>query len=283
MSLSILKGLHRRALGISRFDQIIGRSGFVAGGEDRPAVGLPGPDTVYLFDDFLGDLLDASWAYVTGDTGAVSTGALSTGSGGIFRLQSEAIPLNVPGENFALTQGLFKNWKGNMGPGGKENYLRMVARVKAESYGTTAKRQHIFVGFGDSGGAEFPAYDTGGGIISAASDLVGFAYSPAGSTLTAGKWSLVATATDVDQSASSGVTPTNNVYDELEIEITSGPSNAGGIANFYINGKSVGRITSPVAMTVAMTPWIGHWIQDTGARYLDVDYVSLSASRDTGL
>ena len=56
MSLSVLKGIHRRALGLSRFGQTMARDGFIAGGEDRPAVGLPGPDTVALFDDVLGDL-----------------------------------------------------------------------------------------------------------------------------------------------------------------------------------------------------------------------------------
>ena len=137
----------------------------------------------------------------------------------------------------------------------------------------TAKRYHLLIIA--EGGAN--------SIISPAADLVGFAFPPNGSTLTAGKWSCVATKAGTSQSASAGVTPTDNVYDDLEVEVTQGPGNTGGLATFYINGKPVGSLSAPVTMTVAMSPWIGFWQQDTGARYLDLDYVSIAATRDTGL
>lgn len=280
MSMNMLKGIHRRMLGIGVRDEVIARSGFVAGGEDRPAIVLPGnPDVVALFDDFLGDLIADEWAFVKGDTGTVSTGALTTASGGVFRMTHEPVPLNVSGENLALTQGLFKNWKVDSG-GPKNARLRMSARVKFESVSRTVKRQHVFVGFGDSGGAEFPAYDTGAGVISNATDLVGFLFSPGGDT----GWSLVGCRADTDQLAVAGASygPSANTYTTLEVEVRSGISDTGGRAHFWIDGKKVGTIDSPLTSSVALTPYIGFWVQDTGPRFLDVDYVALSQPRDTG-
>jgi len=280
MSMSILKGIHRRMLGIGFRDEVIARSGFVAGGEDRPAIVLPGnPDTVALFDDFLGDLIADEWAFVKGDTGTVSTGALTSASGGVFRMQHEPVPLNVSGENLALTQGLFKNWKVDSG-GPKNARLRMSARVKIESVSRTVKRQHVFVGFTDTGGAEFPAFDTGAGVVSNATDLVGFLFSPGGDT----GWSLVACRADTDQLAVAGSNygPSANTYTTLEVEVRSGISDTGGRAHFWVDGKKVGSIDSPLTSSVALSPYIGFWVQDTGPRFLDVDYVALSQPRDTG-
>lgn len=285
MGFSVLKGMHRRALGITPDDQVAARSGFVAGGDDRPSIPFPAPDTVALFDDFLGDVIADQWAFVHGDTGTgdtVGTG-ITSATNGVYRLQSQVTPKNVSTENLALTGGVIKQWKGNQGKGGRPGYLHMAARVKLESVSTTAKRQHVFIGFGDSGGAEFPLYDTGGGIISNASNLLGFAFSPDGSTLTAGKWSIVGTKDNADQSDSSGVTPTANTYDELEITLTQSPDDSGGVAHFSINGVSVGQIVEPVSMTTALTPWLGFWPQDTGARFMDIDYVAIAGARDTGM
>lgn len=287
MSISILKGIHRRMLGISQDDQVVARSGFVAGGEDRPAIVLPGsPDHVAVFDDFLGDLVGDEWAFVEGDTGY--TGAIQTGTNGVFRiLGSETQAVAPDTAAAALTGGLVKNWKANQG-GPKAGRLRLTARVKLEVVSRTAEagRTHMFVGFSDSGGAEMPAYDTGAGIITAAADAVGFLFSPGGDT----GWTLVgakSTAGDSgDQSVVAGASygPSANTYTTLEVEVRSGNSDTGGAAHFWIDGKKVGRIDSPVGSAIAMTPWIGGFIQDTGAaQFIDIDYVAVSAPRDTGL
>lgn len=282
MSMSMLKGIHRRMLGIGVRDEVIARSGFVSGGEDRPAIVLPGnPDTVALFDDFLGDLVADEWAYVEGDTGY--SGALTTATNGIFRILSSNTGGLAPTSAAALTQGLFKNWKANQG-GPKNGRLRLTARVKLENITRTADRTHAFIGFSDSGGAEMPAYDTGAGIISNAADLVGFLFAPGGDT----GWSLISaksTAGDSgDQLAIAGTTytPVANVYQTLEVEVRSGISDTGGAAHFWIDGKKVGSINSPVGSAIALTPWIGMWVQDTGDQYFDIDYVAISAPRDSG-
>jgi hypothetical protein len=287
MSMSILKGIHRRMLGIGVRDEVIARAGFVAGGDDRPAIVLPGnPDVVALFDDFLGDLVTDEWAYVEGDTGY--SGAIQTGTNGVFRITGSETQAVAPDTAAAaLTAGLVKNWKANMG-GPKNGRLRMSARVKLETVTRTAEggRTHAFVGFSDSGGAELPAWDTGAGVISAAADLVGFLFSPGGDT----GWSLVSvksTAGDSgDQLVVAGASygPSANTYTTLEVEVRSGNSDTGGAAHFWIDGKKVGRIDSPVGSAIAMTPWVGMFVQDTGAaQFMDVDYIACSAPRDTGL
>ena len=274
--------LHGKRAFVSKDDQLVGRNGFVAGGDDKPSIVFPSPDTVALFDDFLGDLVADEWAFVKGDTGTVTTGAIQAGTGGVFRLTNESTPLNSPGENLALTQGLVKNWKPDQG-GPKNGRLRFSARIKFPSVSRTAKRQHVFVGLGDSGGAEMPAYDTGVGIISNAADLVGFLFAPGGDT----GWSLIAaksTAGDSgDQLVVSGVSPSANTYSTLEMELRSGLNDTGITAHFWVDGVKRGSIASPVNSATALTPWIGFFDQDTGGEYLDIDYVAISAPRDTGL
>lgn len=287
MSMSILKGIHRRMLGIGVRDEVIARSGFVAGGDDRPAIVLPGnPDTVALFDDFLGDLVADEWAYVEGDTGY--SGVITTGTNGVFRITGSETQVVAPDTAAAaLTQGLMKQWKANQG-GPKNGRLRLSARIKLETVTRTAEggRTHAFIGFSDSGGAELPAYDTGAGIITAAADAVGFMFSPGGDT----GWTLVAaksTAGDSgDQSVVAGASygPSANTYTTLEVEVRSGNSDTGGAAHFWIDGIKRGVINSPVGSAIALTPWVGMFVQDTGAaQFMDIDYIAISAPRDTGL
>jgi hypothetical protein len=286
MSRDVLKGVHRRALGIGHDNEVIAQQGFAAGGDGKPAILFPSPDTVAVFDDFLGDVVADQWAHVLADTG-FPAGAIVTGTGGVFRMSGSETQGVSPAECQALTQGLMKQWKVDSG-GPKGGRLRLSARIKIGTVGRTAEggRPHVFVGFSDTGGAEFPAYDTGAGVISNAADCVGFLLAAGGDT----GWSLVSaksTAGDSgDQLAVAGASkaPTSNVYQTLEVEIRNGINDTGATAHFWIDGKGVGSISSPVGSAVAMTPWIGMWEQDTGlANTLDIDYIAISAPRDTGL
>jgi hypothetical protein len=287
MSMTMLKGIHRRMLGIGVRDEVIARSGFVAGGEDRPAIVLPGnPDIVAQFDDFLGDLIADEWATVSGDTG-IAAPAIANVTNGVFRFGGSETQGVTSAANVGLTQGLFKQWKADMG-GRKNGRLRLSARIKAAAVSATAEagRVHIFCGFSDSGGAEFPAYDTGAGVISAAADLVGLLYAPSSASAST-VWqgvSAKSTAGDSgDQAVVGTVGPTSNVYDTLEVEVRNGISDTGGAAHFWVNGKKLGVINSPVGSGIALTPWIGVWMQDTGlATSFDIDYVAISSPRDTG-
>lgn len=294
MSRDVLKGVHRRALGIGYDDEVIAQKGFVSGGDGTPSIMFPSHDTVAVFDDFLGSrmsdtgTLDGSdFSYVEADAGY--TGAVTTGTNGVFRVTgSTTIAASLTPA--ALTGGgVIKNWKPNSG-GPKDGRLRMAARVKLETITRTADagRTHLFVGFSDSGSAEMPAHDTGAGIISTASDCVGFLFSPGGDT----GWSLVsARGTSGDSGdqlvvAGSSYGPTANVWTTLEVEVRSGVSDTGGTAHFWIDGKKVGAISSPVNSANALTPWVGGFVQDTGdvaGKYWDVDFIQVAAARDTGM
>src|SRR5262245_24402049 len=101
MSREILKGVHRRALGIGHSHKIMARDGLEIGGSGRPSVVLPGPDVTAIFDDFHG-VADTGvifpnaryndiWMVSYSDTGQLlpSTGPATQASGltnGVFRL-----------------------------------------------------------------------------------------------------------------------------------------------------------------------------------------------------
>lgn len=279
--------IHGRRAYVSPDDDVVSRGAHATGGEDKASIHIPGSSsTVALFDDFLGDLIPDEWAHVLGDTGYPAA-AITTGTNGVLRMSGSETQAVAPTAAQALTQGLMKQWKVDSG-GPKNGRLRMTARLKVDTVTRTAEagRAHVFVGFSDSGGAEMPAYDTGAGIISNAADLCGFLLSPGGDT----GWSLVSAKSTAGDSgdqlvvAGSTYAPTSNVYTELEMEIRSGSSDTGATAHFWIDGTPVGSISSPVGSAIAMTPWIGMFGQDTGwANNLDIDYVAISAPRDTGL
>lgn len=289
MSRSMLKGIHRRSLGIGNSDEVLAPQGFVSGGDGQPSIFHPAHATVAFFDDFLGDLLGDEWASVKGDTGLTGV-AIANVTNGVARVAgSETITAVAPESCAALTAGLFKQWKADMG-GRKGGRLRMAVRVKAGTISTDAEggRHHLFVGFSDSGGAEMPAYDTGVGVISQAADLVGFLYAPTSASYS-NTWQMIAAKStagdsgDLQAVPSPVVAPVSNVYQTLELEVRNGAGDTGGAAHFWINGKKVGSINSPVGSGIALTPWIGGFVQDTGfALAVDIDYVAISAPRDTG-
>jgi hypothetical protein len=286
--------LHGLRAFLTKDDDLVARNAHATGGEGKPSIILPGsPDTVAIFDDFLGDLVGDEWAAVEGsDTG--TNAGIVTGTNGVYRI-TDSVTVAGTGPDVrvgALTQGLMKQWKADMGKGSmkSDRRLRLTARVKLESVTRTVDggRTHAFIGFSDSGGGEFPVFDTGAGMISQAADAVGFVFSPGGDT----GWSCVAAKSVAGDSgdqlvvAGSSYGPSANTYTTLEVEIRSGLSDSGSSAFFFVDGKPVGRIASPVASNVALTPWIGAAGQDTGdaaGKFFDIDYINVAGSRDTGL
>jgi hypothetical protein len=259
----------------------IAQDGFAAGGEKSVGrqggtIVIPGsPATVAEFSDFLASDTGGQfngWARVNGDvdTGASSSVARQSMTNGVMRISFQGTPLNVPSTGtIGLTKGLIKNWKPDAGR------LQFAARVKLPSLASL----NCFIGFSDSGGSEQPAYDTGGGIITPAADAIGFQYSNLGS-ITA--WTAVSArsvaADSGDQSATTGVTPTANTYDVLEIRM----GDSGEYADFFVNGAHTNRFNNPVEAKTALTPGVWVFGSDTGTIQVDVDYIGVSGARDTG-
>jgi hypothetical protein len=288
MSVTKQVSLHGKRAYITKDDQIAASNGFVAGGDGKPAIVLPGsPDTTAIFDDFYagvgadltGDTGTAGQYFITrkGDTG--TTGVLTAGTNGVFRFtpsQTAATP-GVAATTFGFV-GPSLSWKPNQGPGPYSGRLRFGARIKKSIY--TGGEHGVFVGFTDTTAAEYPVYDTGGSADgSAATNAVGINWNLAADT----GWVGVAVDGDALQSVQlTTVAPTANTYVTLEVEIHRGQGDTGGTATFYVDGVAKGRIDNPCNTSTALTPCV-YGYDTGGASLLDIDWVNVSAPRDTGL
>jgi hypothetical protein len=278
--------LHGLRSYISRTDMHVAKGAVASGGEasvgrQGGTIVLPGsPGTVAVFDDWTGHVGDTGavrgWEFVNGDNDTGATGGVNytSATNGVVRLNWATSAQPGVAHNVGLSTNAMKNWKANQGN------LRFAARVKFVSL--TAVQAYI--GFSDSGGADMPAYDTGtnaaAGFLSNMTEGIGFMYTNAGSVTT---WRGVATKGDADQSMTASVStvpsPTTNTYDVLEIQLSQ---DSGQNADFFINGAHVGMVANPLDAAVALAP--GFWLcgTDTGTIQLDVDWVNVSANRDTG-
>jgi hypothetical protein len=284
----MLKGVHRRALGITNDDQVMAPSGFVSGGDNKPAIVMPGsPDYTAIFDDFytsvgadlVGDTGVAGQHFITrkGDTG--TTGLITAGTNGVFRFtatQTAATP-SVAATTFGMV-GPQLSWKPNQGPGAYSGRLRFGARIKKSVY--TGGEHGVFVGFTDTTAAEMPVFDTGGSADkAAATNAVGIGWNLGGDT----GWGGYAVDGDsVQEVRLTTTTPTANTYVTLELEVHRSNSDTGGTVTFYVDGVPKGTISDPCNISTALTPCV-YGYDTGGASTLDVDWVAVSGLRDTGL
>ena len=314
MGFSILKSFGvKRDAGLSHDGHLIATKGFVAGGDGKPAIVLPAPDIVAFFDDFLTDAsgfgmsdtglhtmtindtgIAGQFFYSkTGDTGI--KGGLVAGTNGVYRItSSETVGTATADASSRGIVGKQLAWKANQGPGPQSGRLRMSARVKMSAYPTASSGDlaGMFVGFTDSGGHELPAYDTGrtgdsgASAVVVASDLVGFLWGSRGDTGFRGISNTSGSGGTNDSGAQqvtlTTTAPTDNKWVTLEVEIHRGISDTGGTATFYIDGQPKGSISSPINLANALTPCV--YFNDTGgAVNFDIDWINVSAPRDTGL
>lgn len=279
-------GIHGRRLYLTRDDKTVARSAFVTGGDAAPnsnkggSIVVPGSgDTVAMFEDFLASDTGGQFngfARVNGDTDTGASGTVSRQSmvNGVMRVSFAGTPLNAPSTALGLVKshGGIKNWKANQGN------LRFGARVKLPSLASV----NAYIGFSDSGGSEMPAYDTGGGVLSNMTDGIGFLYNNLASSST--NWQGIATKGDADQTVvgSTGQAPTANVYDVLEIVLSQ---DSGQTATFFVNGTKLGTtgtLSNPIDATKGLAPGVWVFGCDTGTIQVDVDWIAVSANRDTG-
>jgi hypothetical protein len=296
------KGLLRRDIGVSDNGDIMAPKGLSSGGDGFPTIVSPSWNQVAFFDDFvgiyptlqnLGDTgLDHYYNVRGTDTGRDNGVEYLTGGPTAVRLTA---PQNFPvsngggapdmqglvlGRNFAATQGR----------------VRFVARLRNADTGTTPNGVSIFAGFTDDTGTTEVAFyvDTGEGagptgeISAKATNAVGWLYDTipdTGSGLTEARWCGVAVNADAVSApviAARGLTP--NVWDIVEVVVDNGQ------ADFWLYDKNgagtrVGRIAAPVAATSKLVPVVsitGHQVTTDKVNRLDVDFLHVSANRDTG-
>lgn len=250
----------------------IGTGGERSVGRQGGNVILPGsPGMVAYWDDFLGDLIADEWNAAEGDTGHNPV-AVQAMTNGVVRLHMSSTAAKTPASYNVLNTGLFPQWKANQGK------LRIAARLKVGE--TTLTGANVFIGFSDTGAAQMPIYDTGGGSgtpLSPASNAVGWLLSR-GAASPSTAWRGVAVNADVDATPISGDAPTLNTYDVLEIHI----EDSGNRAIFYQNGVAKGAIDSPVLSTRGMVPVLAAFSSEATGNVVDLDWINVSALRDTG-
>jgi hypothetical protein len=310
MSITKLKSIFGRSLFLGPKNVTVAKDGFAIGGDHNKygTIVYPGPNHVALFDDFMGDTgrsanmranTDSTWAVIEGDTGN-DTGTnvyITPGTSGICRSIISTTNSHTgpsPGrEGFGagiVSRSL--SWKANQGsiPTDSKSSLRFATRLRFSGATDTGRQINIWAGLTDTNVLEAPVYDTGGAVITNATDAVGFWYSggadtgwAAYSVNTGGTAQVVALDNTRQAIRSAGGTNNQNQWDVLELEIHHGQGDTGGTATFWVNGVPQGTIDGPVAMNAALTPQIYQWCSDTGGgTILDIDWVNVSAPRDTG-
>lgn len=304
MPLTKQVSLHGKRAFISKNDHLVGNR-MASGGEDNPTIVYPSWDTVAFWDDFLGQNIHTDtgsqglWGVIRGtDTGADGDVDIVSGqTNGVVRLR---VPNNA-GIAAAAQNGVASLLLGRHF-GADQGRVRFAARVRVGVAGEdtgTANGVSVFCGFtDDTGTVEAPIFvDTGehaggttGELRAIAADVVGMLFSvktDTGSGWTANKWHGVAAAaagltTQSTPDAHAGISAGSYQWVECEIDRTLGDT--GGTARFWLDGKYVGAIASPVKSTAKLCPIVSvatHLV-DTGSVAADVDIIAVSANRDTG-
>lgn len=234
-------------------------------GKHPHQIRLPGPKTVVMFDDFLGDVVADQWNFTEGTDSGTSDGAIVEAVNGTFVLTPGDSAGTVAGDYAQLNSAL--QWKANAGG------LALEAKIKLAAITSVS----CFVGFTDTKALEQPIYSAGSvdTITTDATDAVGFMFDTA---MTTGQWHLVGVKADVDASKmASGVAPVAGAETILRVEVDTD-----GSAEFYIDGNFVGtgRMANAVTPTVALTPHYGIRPKSAVAgKLMTIDYAYTAADR----
>lgn len=259
MTQKILTSLHGRLVGLNKNKDLLAQ-GFRATKNGKQVV-YPGPETVALFDDFLGDVVADQWNFTEGTDSATSDGAIVEGVNGVFRLTAGDSAGSIAADGAQLNSAL--GWKANQGN------LVFEARFKVAAITTVS----FFVGLTDTKALEGPASLAGTTYTTNATDAAGVLFDTAATTDT---MRLVGVANDVDAThVDTGLAPVAGTYMVWRIQVDTA-----GKATFFYNGAPVGSLSGAVTPTVALTPVF--IIRPEGAvagRTMDIDWVNVSANR----
>lgn len=245
--------------------ELLVRSGILALGEPGAQTLIAGPQQVSLFDDFLGDAMDAKWNIVEGTDSATSAESiLAGGIGGVLRLTTGDAGTGLAADMIQLTQAL--QWQASNGD--------LVIEVRAKLSAITVC--YCFIGFTDVTTLEAPIESAASAntLTSNATDAVGFMFDTRMST---DNWWLVGVATDVDAThQNTGSAPVADTYATFRVEVSDA-----GVATFYYNGTQVGTaMTGAVTAAADLTPTIAVSKTATAASMtMDIDYIAVSMAR----
>lgn len=220
---------------------------------------------VVLFDDFLGDVLNANWNVVEGTDSATADAAiLATGTGGILRLTTGDAGTGLAADmvqiNSAL-QALAMN-------GGLEAVVKFKMSAIANAY--------LFFGFTDTVALEGPVVSAASNndVTTNASNAVGFMYD---TRMGDDNFWLVGVEGDTDATAQDSDVPPVAMADiELRIKVS-----AQGHASFFIDGIGVGTLMrDAVAPNETLTlTFAAAKVSGASSINVDVDYIGWAMDR----
>lgn len=260
----IVTSLHGQSVGLDADRRLVVPRGLIVG-EHGSQIALPSPSKVALFDDFIGDAMDARWNIVEGTDSATSAESiLAGGIGGVLRLTTGDAGTGLAADTIQLTQAL--QWQASNGG------LCFEARIKLSAITTC----WAFLGFTDLVTLEAPIESAASAdtFTTTATDAVGWMFDTRMST---DNWWLTGVANDVDATMqNSTFAPVAATYETLRVEVSTA-----GVATFYRNGKQVGSAMSgAVTAATDLTPTIAVSKTSVAASMtLDCDYIAVSMDR----
>lgn len=221
--------------------------------------------TVALLDDFTGPTIDTTqWTLVKGSDAATVNFANAAGvNGRTVGTCGAGAGATMAVNGVELCSAL--QWQAQAGG------MAMEARLQISAITNIA----LFVGFTDKITLEMPANGSGvaDGVTTNANDCVGFLFDTA--MTTKNLW-LIGSAANVDATKqNSAIAPVAATDITLRVEVTKT-----GVANFFINGKSIGTLMSgAVTKTVSLTPVVAAFTRSAASATVNVDYVYTAANR----
>jgi hypothetical protein len=242
----------------------VGGLRFPGYGNDAP--GLTQFDPAYgsmLFDDYLGDALDARWSGAAGTDPQAVAPAINMQVGGVVRLVSG--DTTVVAESLSsLTHGL--NYRAQDG--------ELIAQARIKLVGGIVT-QEVFFGFTDvlaTTTLELPFSISGTTVTSNATDAVGFLFD---TDATTDVWNCLGVKADADATrAQTTVAPVADAWVVLTLKVDKA-----GHAKFYIDGTYVGKVDNAVTATAALTPILCVMTRTTATRTVDADYIYTAKAR----
>lgn len=265
-----LVSLHGRQAGLGPDGSLIVPAGFVAGDHGNQ-IEVPSPRRVALFDDFLGDAIQAPlWGNATkGSDGGTVDFAHLTGVNGLLKGTTGAGATTTMAVNGIQLHSALQ-WKADQSALPRK--LVFQTRVKLSAITGIS----LFCGFTDQIAAleaPFESAASADTVTSNATDAVGFLFDT--DMATDNIW-LCGVKNNTDAALqNSGLAFAADTFKTLRVEV-----DANEIATFFIDGVQVGTaMTGALTKTVALTPVISAFSQGAASRDVTLDYIHCAADR----
>jgi len=261
----VVTSLHGDRIGLDRNDYLTGKGfqGVSFGNKGAEFQYRNLREAIVLFDDFLGDTLDARWSGAAGNDAQAVAPTINAQVGGVVRMTT-GDTVTVSESAISLTHGL--NWKASLGGLVFEAKVKPVSSVANVAY---------FIGLTDvlaTTTLEEPITLSGTTFTTNASDAVGFVFDTAATTDVIYGKGVKADTDSATLTHTAGFVADTSIVLRIEVDTS-------GNASLYIDGVLLGTITDAVTPGTALTPVVEIMARTTTSKSIDVDYIYVSQDR----